>query len=161
MKKANESIWIMSPREISFPLSRLFKTFLYLNNCMGPALCVCVCMEWILFIFIKWKWEIRRCFHLPFAQVQVSSPEMLVCCLYGYAVCRLHWQFLPEASQWMGAEIRQNLSHFPPQPLPPLVPRSFLAQQTRKLPPGQETSLQHPSEMQADGETDGNGATEQ
>lgn len=69
--------------------------------------------------------------------------------------------FLPEALQWIGAEIRQNLSHFPPQLLPPHLLLSFQAQQTRKLPPGQETLPQHPSEVQADGGTDGNRASEQ
>lgn len=124
---------------------------------MGSVVYVFAQNEFYLFLLN----EHEKCAGVSISSVQVSAPEMLVCCLYGYAVCRLHRQFLPEALQWMGAEIRQNLSHFPPQLLPPFFPLSFLAQPTWKLPPGQETSLQHPSEMQADGETDGNGASEQ
>lgn len=66
-----------------------------------------------------------------------------------------HWLL-----QWIGAEIRQNFGHSPAQLLPPLIPLSFLTQQTWKLPPGQETSLQHPSKMQADGGTDRNRASD-
>ena len=62
-----------------------------------------------------------------------------------YVVCLLQGQYLLEALRRAGAEIRQNSSHFPPQPLPPLLLFSLLAQQTWKLPPSQETSPQHPS----------------
>lgn len=61
----------------------------------------------------------------------------------------------------MGAEIRQNLSHFPYQPLPPLGPLSLFALQLWKLPPGAQTPTQHPSEVKADGGTDGKRTNEQ
>lgn len=54
--------------------------------------------------------------------------------------------------QWIWAEIGQNLRHLPSQLLSPLLPFSFFALQRGKLPPGQETLLQHPSNVQSDGD---------
>ena len=54
--------------------------------------------------------------------------------------------FLPEASQRMWAEVGQDGSHSSSQLLPPLLPHPLPALQTGKLPPGLQTSPQHPSE---------------
>lgn len=121
-----------------------WKLFLYPKNCTGP---VSVCMKWIWFLFIKWRWDMYMCIHLLYVCVLFRVTEMLVCLLCGYAFCLPQWLFGPEALQWIGAEIRQNLRHFPSQLFPPLLPHSFLELQIWKLPPGQEASPQHPSEV--------------
>lgn len=117
---------------------------------------LCICMELMLFIYIKLMWEM--CIHFVFVCV-TWVIEMFVCMDVQFV--SYSDSFSQRFLQWIGAEIGQNHSHFPPQLLPPLLLLSFLAQQTWKLPPGQETLPQHPSKMQADGGTDGNRTSEQ